>query len=68
MASFNFGRPRNFSHPTISKLDSMWSYYVYVLFINTSAAMLTVSDRIQIPSKTTHKDSGTQENTCNCSV
>ena len=25
-------------------------------------AMLTVSDRIQIPSKTTHKDRGTKEN------
>ena len=25
-------------------------------------AMLTVSDRIQIPSKTTHKDTGTKEN------
>ena len=57
-----------FFHPIISKLDSIYSYYIYLLFINTSAAMLTGSDRIQIPSKTGHKDSGSQVNTFNCSL
>ena len=27
-ASSNFGCPRSFSHPIISKLDSMKSYYI----------------------------------------
>ena len=25
----NFGCPQNFSHPVISKLDSMYYYYIY---------------------------------------
>ena len=30
-ASSNFGCPQSFSHPIISKLDSMKSYYIYKL-------------------------------------
>ena len=60
--------PKEIDNMTILETwDEIWASYLrrarQANAFDNQQIMLTVSDRIQIPSKTTHKDTGTKVNT-----